>query len=175
MREAVDFPTPHLYALLLKQDDPRKCTAARLCRLGLATPLYKVGRIPRGSLILNPLASRMLLPNDKILVERYGLVAIDCSWERAQNVFGTKLLRSGRRLPALLASNPVNYAKLHKLSSAEAIAAALYVLGFKDNARRMLASFKWGETFFTLNYEPLESYSEAETAEGMSQTEAQYF
>jgi len=124
---------------------------------------------------LNPLAPHMLLPNDKILVERCGLVAVDCSWERAQNVFGTKLFGTGRRLPALLASNPVNYAKLHKLSSAEAIAAALYVLGFKADARRLLASFKWGETFFTLNYEPLESYSEAETAESMSRTEAQYF
>jgi pre-rRNA-processing protein TSR3 len=117
----------------------------------------------------------MLLPSDRILAERYGLVAVDCSWDRARDVFGTKLLGTGRRLPALLASNPVNYAKLHKLSSAEAFAGALYILGFKDDARRLLASFKWGETFFTLNNEPLESYSEAETTEDMSQAEAQFF
>jgi pre-rRNA-processing protein TSR3 len=107
--------------------------------------------------------------------DRYGLVAVDCSWERAQVVFGTRLLGTGRRLPALLASNPVNYAKLHKLSSVEALAAALYILGFKDEASRLLASFKWGENFLTLNREPLEYYSKVGTAEEMSHAEAQFF
>jgi pre-rRNA-processing protein TSR3 len=124
---------------------------------------------------MNPLASRVLLPADRILADRDGLVAVDCSWERAQDVFGARLLGTGRRLPALLASNPINYAKLHKLSSVEALAAALYILGFKTEAGRLLAPFKWGETFFTLNNEPLESYSKVETTEGMSQVEAQFF
>jgi pre-rRNA-processing protein TSR3 len=110
-----------------------------------------------------------------MVADRYGLVAVDCSWERAQDVFGTRLLGTGRRLPALLASNPINYAKLHKLSSVEALAAALYILGFKGDAGRMLGSFKWGETFLTLNHEPLECYSQVETAEGMSRAEAEFF
>ena len=82
---------------------------------------------------------------------------------------------TGRRLPTLLASNPVNYAKLHKLSSVEALAAALYIMGFKNYAGRILASFKWGETFLTLNREPLEDYSKVETAAEISRAEAQFF
>jgi pre-rRNA-processing protein TSR3 len=56
----------------------------------------------------------------------------------------------------------VNTYKPIKLSTAEAIAGALYIMGFKDQARDVMSVFKWGPTFITLNKEPLEVYSECE-------------
>ncbi len=159
----------------MRQDDPRKCTAAKLVKLRFAVPLFRVRQIPRKSLVLNPFASRSLLPEDRALVLGSGLVAIDCSWEKVQRAFAIDLPGFSRKLPTLLACNPTNYARQHKLSSVEAIAAALYIMGFREDAARMLEPFKWGQGFLTLNHEPLESYSTAKTAADMSEAESQYF
>lgn len=43
--------------------------------------------------------------------------------------------------------------------SAEAFAAALFIVGFKEDARTIMARFKWGGTFFQLNESKLEAYS----------------
>jgi pre-rRNA-processing protein TSR3 len=166
---------PTVYVLLLKQDDPRKCTAAKIARHRLAKPLFRAKQIPRRSIVLNPFASEVLLPRDRSHAEQNGLVVIDCSWERVQTAFAMRLPGEGRRLPTLLAANPVNYARPHKLSSVEALAAALSIMGFRDRAVRLLSLFKWGETFLTLNSEPLESYSLAGSVRAMSDAEAQFF
>lgn len=164
-----------MYVLLMKQDDPKKCTAAKLARMRFAKPLFRISQIPQRSVVLNPFSSTVVLPRDRLQVENYGLVTIDCSWEKADVAFPSRLPGAGRRLPTLLASNPVNYAKPHKLSSVEALAATLYVTGFHEQARRLLSLFKWGETFLTLNREPLNSYSTANTDAEMSSAEAEYF
>ncbi len=164
-----------LYVLLMRQDDPGKCTAAKLAKLRLAAPLYKAARIPRRSIVLNPFSSEVVLPKDRPQLETYGLVAVDCSWEKVDSTFAIHLPGSGRRLPTLLASNPTNYAKQHKLSSLEAMAAALYITGFTEQANRLLSIFKWGNTFLTLNHEPLESYSQAKTLEEMALVESEFF
>jgi pre-rRNA-processing protein TSR3 len=62
-------------------------------------------------------------------------------------------------LPVLLAGNPTNYAKATKLSTAEALAAALYIAGFKDESRQLLSIFSWGHTFFELNNMLREAYA----------------
>lgn len=164
-----------LYVLLMRQDDPRKCTAAKLAKMRLATPLYRAARIPQRSIVLNPFSSKVMLPTDRPDVEAYGLVAVDCSWEKVDSAFAIHLPGSGRRLPTLLASNPTNYARQHKLSSLEAMAAALYIAGFIEQANRLLSIFKWGNTFLTLNREPLESYSQAKTPEEMVVAESEFF
>ena len=166
---------PRVYVLLLKQDDPRKCTAAKLAKLGFATPLFRARQIPKKALVLDPFASNTLLPKDRALAEQHGMVAIDCSWERIEGAFTNRFPGNSRQLPTLLASNPVNYAKMGKLSSVEALAAALYVLGFKRKATRLLDSFKWGSTFLTLNREPLESYASVKSFDDMTKAQSQFF
>ena len=64
-------------------------------------------------------------------------------------------------MPILIAGNPVNYGKLTKLTTAEAIAAALYIAGFKKEAQELLSIFTWGHTFFELNSMLLDNYSSA--------------
>jgi pre-rRNA-processing protein TSR3 len=164
-----------VYVLLLKQDDPQKCTASKLVRLKLATPLHRLRQIPRRSLVLDPSASRVLAPSDAQAGLSYGVVAVDCSWKKADTVFAIRMPGQGRRLPTLLAANPVNYGKSHKLSSVEALAASLHIMGFREMAARLLAPFKWGVTFLTLNHEPLEAYSSVNSAEEMPDAEAQFF
>jgi len=165
---------PQIYVLLLRQDDPRKCTAARLTRFGVAKPLYRIRQIPHDGLMLNPMASRVILPNDRNRVT-LKLIAIDCSWERAQTIFSRRLPGLGRRLPTLLAANPTNYSKRCKLTSAEALAAASYILGFKEVAVKLLSLFKWGNTFLTLNNEPLNEYSLAVSEREMIRAESDFF
>jgi pre-rRNA-processing protein TSR3 len=159
----------------MKQDDPHKCTAAKIARHRLATPLFRMKQIPRRAIVLNPFAAEILLPADRNLVQENGLVVVDCSWEKIQAAFAIRMGGEWRRLPTLLAANPVNYAKPHKLSSLEAVAASLILTGYQERAARMLSLFKWGETFLTLNAEPLKSYSSASSAEEMSSSEAQFF
>ncbi|MDG7016690.1 MAG: DUF367 domain-containing protein, partial [Nitrososphaerota archaeon] len=78
-------------------------------------------------------------------------------------------------LPILLAGNPTNYARPGMLSSLEALAAALYILGEVEEAERFLAIYKWGPTFETLNKEPLEDYRKARTEGKVLQREREYF
>ena len=59
----------------------------------------------------------------------------------------------------LLAGNPVNYSKIGMLTTAEALAAGLVILGFQEKAEGLLGKFKWGHTFFELNSHLLEEYA----------------
>ena len=170
-----DLDSLRIFVLMLRQDDPHKCTAARLAKFGLARPLHRIRQIPRGSLVLNPMASLIILPRDRNVSRAPKLVAIDCSWEKVHIEFGRQMPGLSRRLPTLLAANPTNYAKQHKLSSAEALAAASYILGFRDVARKLLSMFKWGDTFLTLNKELLDAYSLAGSEEALSEIESQFF
>ena len=159
--EASRAAPPQIYVLQLRQDDPKKCTAAKLVRFRLARPLHRIREIPRASVVLHPFASAYLSSKDRGQILAHGIVAIDCSWEKAETVFDTRLPGNGRKLPTLLAANPVNYAKPEKLSSLEAIAAALYITGFQADAARLLSIFKWGEHFISLNAQPLDAYAHA--------------
>ncbi|MGI0042077.1 MAG: ribosome biogenesis domain-containing protein, partial [Nitrososphaeraceae archaeon] len=80
-----------------------------------------------------------------------------------------------RKLPALLAGNPVNYAKLGKLSSVEALAGALLILGYHTEASEILDKFKWGHTFYELNLYVLEEYARAENEDEVYDIQRQYF
>lgn len=105
----------------------------------------------------------------------YGLVAIDCSWEKAQITFFGHLPGRNVKLPTLLASNPINYAKPHKLSSLEALAASLHIMGFQEKANKLLSTFKWGPHFLSLNREPLQAYALCSDEQELVNVEAQYF
>jgi pre-rRNA-processing protein TSR3 len=115
------------------------------------------------NLVLDPFADNVLLPKDKSLVT--SIVGIDCSWNLADQAFSKKFIGVKRKLPPLLAGNPVNYSKLNKLTTAEALSASLFILGFKQNAIDLLDKFKWGHTFYELNQNLLEDYSNLESEE----------
>ena len=154
------------------QDDPVKCTAKKMVRLGLATGVSRKFHAASSMLVLNPFSEIILSPQDK---NAKALLVIDCSWNLAQGVFFKKVGGKHRRLPALLAANPTNYSRLAVLSSVEAVAAALYIVGEKAEAERFLSIYKWGPTFLSLNKDPLEEYSMAESEESLRVLEEQFF
>ncbi len=159
---------------MMNQDDPKKCSALRLVKFHLAYPIYRRRQIPRGTIILDPYAEELLTPSDKNDVLRHGIMVVDCSWKNAESVFLTPN-EYGRRLPVLLAANPINYARAGILSSLEAFSGALYILGFKEEAYELLKIFKWGPHFLELNSEPLEAYSEAKDAEDLVKIIGEFF
>lgn len=148
-------------------DNPKLSTALKLVRLGYATRIH-VRDIPPHSVVLNPFSQDILKPSDSVLLRKHGIVVLDTSWnsglEDLRNMSG-KHKYEQRVLPVLKAGNPVNYGVLTKLSSVEAVAAALYITGFKKYSLEILSKFKWGPTFYELNKEYLEMYSNAKSAE----------
>jgi pre-rRNA-processing protein TSR3 len=140
------------------QDDPKKNTALRLGRRGFARIVTKIKFLPNRAIVLNPFSEIALSPADRERVEQFGVAALDCSWEHAQKVMGEHVRGTSRTLPILIAGNPVNYGKLTKLSTVEAIAATLYITGFKEEAKQMLDIFPWGHTFIELNQMLLDNY-----------------
>jgi pre-rRNA-processing protein TSR3 len=151
-----------LFIYHAQQDDPKKCTARRMKKFGLAAMYEIPDKLPSGAILLDPTANKAISPADR-LIARHGVCVLDCTWgevERLFPLFQSKRMK-GRALPYLLAANPVNYGRPFVLSSAEAFVAALYILGYGEQARAVAAKFKWGDTFLTLNHEPLEAYSQA--------------
>jgi pre-rRNA-processing protein TSR3 len=108
---------------------------------------------------LNPFAEIAFSPADRQRIQDFGIVALDCSWEHAQKVMSSHVKGTSRCLPVLIAGNPTNYAKATKLSTVEALAGALYIAGFKEDAKKLLSIFVWGHTFLELNVNLLKSYS----------------
>ncbi|WP_409199372.1 DUF367 family protein [Methanobrevibacter sp. DSM 116169] len=145
--------------------DKKKCTSFKLEKLNKAYLFYNLNKIPKGAIVLNPYSEKAVSLEDRNAVEFKGIVGLDCSWnEVSESKKFFSLSKYHRSLPFLIATNPVNYGKVCTLSTVEAIAATLYITNFKDEARDMLDGFKWGHTFIELNYELLESYSEAKTS-----------
>ena len=162
-----------LYILHLNQDDPKKCTAKKLSRFNYAKLYTRKDRIPKGSIILSPFTERVLSPADRRTAERQGITVVDCSWHQAREVFWS-LRGNFRRLPFLVPVNPVNFGKPGRLSSAEALAAALYIIGYKEQAKKIMNIFKWGPNFFIVNREPLELYSKASSWKDVLKSEHEF-
>jgi len=149
-----------LQVLMFYQDDPKKCTAAKMVKFGLAKNITKIGN--RG-MVLDPFSEKTLIPKDRSLINT--IVGIDCSWNLATQAFSKKFNGIKRKLPPLLAGNPVNYSKLNKLTTVEALSASLFIIGFKEQSLELLDKFKWGHTFYELNENLLDEYSKLENEE----------
>jgi len=148
-----------IYIYHKNQCDPKRCTALKMGKLNMAKILRDYRKIPRRALLLNPYAKTPVSIEDRDIIERYGILALDCSWQHAQEVFKRVKFKHHRRLPFLIAANPVNYGKPCKLSTLEACIATLYIANYKNEALSLLNGFKWAETFIDLNRDLLESYA----------------
>jgi rRNA small subunit aminocarboxypropyltransferase len=145
--------------------DRRKCTTLRLDRGGKVKVVTKLNQLPTGAIILDPFSEKALSPEDRKTVEGKGISALDCSWKRINSSSAMfKGRKNHRSLPFLVAANPTNYGRPCILSTAEAIAATFYIVGFKDIAIDIMSQFKWGPHFLELNHELLEAYSNAKNS-----------
>jgi pre-rRNA-processing protein TSR3 len=161
-----------LFALDLGACDPKRCTAKKLTRFGMIRTYAKAHLLPRGGVVLHPEAGVALSREDLLAAESGGLGVIDTSWKRGP--FPQLPNHRQRALPYLLAANPVNYGKPFVLSSVEALAAALIVLGHEGQAKIILSKFSWGGQFLTLNREPLNEYAKARTRADVVAAQSQF-
>eukprot|EP00039_Didymoeca_costata_P016558 m.298771 g.298771 ORF g.298771 m.298771 type:complete len:289 (-) comp16411_c0_seq6:1077-1943(-) len=149
------------------QNDAKRDSGSKLVRQGLA----KVLRIGQsfGGIVLNSEAVAMVSPADKIIVETKGIAGINCSWNKLDDIPFPMLGRARyqRKLPFLVAANPVNYGRPYKMNTAEAISATLFIAGFENESHKLLESFGWGPEFLRINEEALTAYRAAEDSAGV--------
>ena len=151
-------------------DDPEKCSARKLARFDLAA-LHRSARATPAGLVLDPHAERALSPADDAPGDR--LLALDCSWETA-DAAAFELEGPHRALPFLVAGNPVSYGTPFRLTTVEAFAGALRILGHPEHAECVLGKFTWGHTFLELNAEPLDRYAACADADEVLAVQAEY-
>ena len=174
--ECMDIP---VHAIWLAQDDPKKNTAVRASKDELLRLHKDFRRLPKKGIILEPLCGKVLGPEDRVIFDSHGaLVGLDCSWaqieESVEHVMRRTRLQP-RMLPLLLAANPVNWGKPGKLSTVEALAASLYLLGRVEQCKELLSKFRWGGRFLELNKEPLEAYAGAKSSAELVSLQFEFF
>jgi pre-rRNA-processing protein TSR3 len=146
-----------LYAYRDNSCDPRKCTVKKLEKAGFLKIFTKISQVPRNTLLLDPTAEQALSQADRFVKS---LTVLDCSWV-VLDTGQVSSWRIRRALPFLVAANPVNFGKPCKLSSIEALAASLYIMGEKERAATILGKVSWGIRFLEVNREPLDLYATA--------------
>ncbi|KAJ8970210.1 hypothetical protein NQ314_001357 [Rhamnusium bicolor] len=155
------------------QCDPKKCSGRKLARLKLVKCLKIKQRFP--GIVLTPTGKKCVSPDDKGIVQSKGIAVVDCSWARIDETPIAALKPSyGRLLPFLVAANPINYGRPCQLSCVEAIAATMYITGFKEAARFYLDKFSWGHSFITLNKELLDLYANCSDSQSVVAEQNKY-
>ena len=168
-----------LFVLHAGECDRKKCTALKLARFGKADLVKRGARLPPGIISLDPFSPRLLSAADAPAARRSGVLALDCSWDRIDpGAFGGFF--SGRRveprsLPYLVAANPVKFGQPFRLSTLEAMSAALYILGWRRQAADILGIYTWGPRFLEVNWEPLEDYANAPDEPGLRRAQSAYY
>ncbi len=161
-----------LFILDYRECDPDKCTARKLIDKKYAEKIVNDRELGKDGIYLNPLSEKAISPEDKEKANSGGIRAIDCTWTEAEEKIPE--YENGRALPYLVAVNPINYGKPFQLTTVEAIAAALYILGEEDQAREILSIFNWGEQFIEMNKNPLNDYQEAESSKEIVKIQKEY-
>lgn len=157
----------------LNHCDPKKCSGRKLSRHNLIKNL-KLGQQFRG-LVLSPVGKQCVSPNDKYIIEKFGLAVIDCSWAKIEETpFDRMKSPNPRLLPFLVAANPINYGKPYQLSCVEALAAAMVITGHKKEAKYYLSKFSWGHSFLELNAEALELYASCTDSKSVLEAQEKY-
>lgn len=155
------------------QCDPKRCTGRKLSRFKMIETLRLGTRF--NGIILSPMGTKCVSPEDREIVEQHGVAVIDCSWAKLdQTPFSKMRGQHARLLPFFLASNNVNYGKPCQLSCAEAISAALLITGFPNESRSLLSKFKWGSSFFEINDELITLYGECKDREQLVKAQTDY-
>lgn len=181
-RTANRSPRPAIPILLLLagEDHPKACTGRRLLHRGLARPVRRISTLRPPPIVLDPHAADPLSGADRALARRGGVLAVDCSWNRLEARGGLPGLVSDdggvhRRLPILVAANPQHFGRIAELNTVEALSAALYVLGQRLEAARLLDGFRGGDGFLAINQERLDFYASRKTADAVRAAERELY
>lgn len=159
--EKDDPPTIKIGLWDFCQCDAARCSGRKLLRFNYAKKLQFSSGYARKwpGIILSPRAKKKISMEDLPLVLKGGVGAIDCSWNKIDQVPFHKIHNGNERLlPFLVAANSTHYGRPYELSCAEAIAACLFFFGFSSQAEKLLGIYKGGLHFLKLNEEAFELY-----------------
>lgn len=179
MWETVNSSEVKIYIVHMQECDAKKCTGRKMERYGYAE---KFRIKARHGVLLTPFAEIAFSPQDRALCTLNGITVIDCSWKkilRAREVPEKlekvhSLFECRRILPFLIPANPLHFGMPTILSTVEAAAAALWIIGEKERARRILSIYTWGEKFIEMNLELLERYAEAKDSKEVLEIQQEY-
>tara|TARA_Y100000766_G_scaffold206083_1_gene177882 strand:- start:9562 stop:10122 length:561 start_codon:yes stop_codon:yes gene_type:complete len=173
------MPLIPVHAIWLAQDDPKKNTAVLASKRGDLKLHKRINTAPKRGIILEPLCGKVFGPEDhEILLRGGSLVGLDCSWAQIESSVQQVMKKTRlvpRMLPLLLAANPVNWGKPSRLTTAEALATVLFLIGEREQAHQVLGAFRWGQRFFELNKEPLEAYAQAKSSAELVELQFEFF
>ena len=142
------------------------------CKVSSVWISKKITSLRSTTTLLHPFSEKTLLNNEKTTF--HSITAVDCSWNKADEMFAKKYSGIPRKLPPLLAGNPVNYSKLNKLTTVEALASAAFILGNEELCSNLLAKFNWGHTFLELNENLLKDYQNAQSEDDVNSIIIEY-
>ena len=120
---------------------------------------------------MTPTAEKVVSPEDKELIDQKGICVIDCSWAKFDEISFKGVKAMERKLPLMLASNPVNHGRPYKMNCAEALAASLLLGGYEEEAHSLLQGFSYSEVFFELNDLYFSRYMQFDTSEEIIQAQ----
>lgn len=155
------------------QCDPKKCSGRKLSRCGMIKIIKIKQKFP--GLVLTPTGDRCVSPSDRDIIKEKGLAVVDFSWAKIEETPLAQLkIGYPRLLPFLIAANPINYGKPCQLNCVEALAAAMYITGFKSTAKEYLSKFSWGHSFIELNEDLLNSYADCKDSTEVIAVQKEY-
>ncbi len=71
-------------------------------------------------------------------------------------------------------ANPVHFGLPTVLSTVEAVAAASWIIGEKEFAKKLLAIYTWGEQFIKMNLELLDRYAKCRDSREILAVQKEY-
>ncbi|MGP6220707.1 DUF367 family protein [Caldiplasma sukawensis] len=160
-----------IFYIDLRQDDPKKSTMRKLEKFSLAKRILP-DRV-KNKLILKFSAEHYLTFKDREIIEKHGICVIDGSWNLGK-LMDERRWKNERKIPPLVASNPVNYGKVSKLSSVEAITASLMITGFYREGIEIMEKFSWGHTFIETNENLIKDYEKCRDDSEITEVAEEY-
>lgn len=172
--EKTPYEPPFTVAMWdFKQCDPKRCSGRKLHRQNMIKILKPGQRFP--GVVLSPTGTKCISPNDKNIIAKFGIAVIDSSWNKVEETQFSRIRSPNLRLlPYLVAANSVNYGKPYELSCVEAIAAAMFITGYKSDADEYLSKFSWGPTFSRLNCDVLNLYMGCTDSKSVLEKQKEY-
>ena len=159
------------YAKMILRNAP-----AKLVKFRHARPLYRLKQIPDRALTLNPFAPTCLLNQDRLQALNFGLVAIDCSWEKVQAAFTARLPGSEHQASNFACLESGELRKTKQAIFTRSFGCEFAYNGFPGKSQRITLTFQMGTTFpHAKAAQPLAAYASVTDEEQLVSVESEYF
>ena len=146
----------------------------KLERAGLIKCKSRISMAPKRGILLDPLTDRILSPSDLGLIEG-SIVALDCSWKKIED--SIRMIKRTTRLES--ASSRFYWQVIPSVGArAGCVQQRLLIALHCWTQRRglgLLAPFPFGDSFMSLNQQPLDAYASCSNEQEVSEVQWEFF